>query len=119
MGKKKHKSSETTTAQEKKKNNIYFVIAGTIAATVIVLAVTGRLPFPGTQETGKSFQIKGGETRPVIDPSQFTGQTRAAYEAAKKYPQVLDQLFCYCYCDEPPFHHVSLLSCFVDRHGAG
>jgi hypothetical protein len=104
-----------------KKGNVNAVlwIAGAVVLVIAALAVSGNLPFMKGAETGKSFSVKGGEIRPVLEPSQFTGQIRAAYEAAKKYPQVLDQVYCYCYCDEPPFNHVSLLSCFVTDHGAG
>lgn len=70
-------------------------------------------------EKGKSFQLEGKETRPVLDPAMFSGMTRLAYEAAKQYPDALNEVFCYCYCNEPPFKHKSLLSCFVDKHGAG
>lgn len=114
--KKKARKSDTS-----KKNNVNAVlwIAGAVALIIAVLAVSGNLPFLKGAETGKSFSVKGGETRAVLDASMFTGQTRAAYEAARKYPQVLDQVYCYCYCNEPPFNHVSLLSCFVSDHGAG
>jgi hypothetical protein len=54
---------------------------------------------------------------PVIDPEQFTGQTRAAYRAVREIPQTIAQLPCYCYCDEG-FGHKSLHSCFEDDHGA-
>lgn len=69
-------------------------------------------------EKGKSFHLKGKETRPVLDPAMFSGMTRLAYEAAKQYPDALNEVFCYCYCNEPPFKHKSLLSCFIDQHGA-
>jgi flagellar basal body-associated protein FliL len=94
-------------------------IIAVVAVVIAVLAVTGNLPFTGTEDKGKSFQLTEKETKPVLDPSMFTGQTRAAYAAAKKYPEILNEVYCYCYCDEPPFHHKSLLSCFTDRHGAG
>jgi hypothetical protein len=68
---------------------------------------------------GKSFSVIGGETHPVLDPLLFTGIARSAYAAAKEYPKVMDQVYCYCKCDEPPVNHKSLLSCFTDRHGAG
>jgi hypothetical protein len=42
-----------------------------------------------------------------------------AYAAARQYPEVMDQVFCYCKCDEPPTFHKSLLSCFTDKHGEG
>ncbi len=91
-----------------------------IIAVFAVLAVSCNLSSTGEEkETGKSFNLPGKETRPVLDPAIFTGQTRAAYAAAQKYPEVLNEVFCYCYCHEPPFHHKTLLSCFVEKHGAG
>lgn len=85
---------------------------------VIFLALLGHIPFIGSKK-GKSFSVRGGETRPVLDPSLFPGMAGAAYAAAKKYPEVMDQVFCYCKCDEPPFKHKSLLSCFTGNHGKG
>jgi hypothetical protein len=71
----------------------------------VVLLASGNIVFSGSE-------VK-------LDPSQFTGQARAAYAAAKKYPEVMNQVFCYCYCNAPPFKHKTLLSCFTDKHGAG
>ena len=85
-----------------------------VLVTVAILAVAGC-----QRDTGKSFQLTSKETRPVLDPAMFSGQTRAAYAAAKKYPELLNEVFCYCYCDQPPFHHGTLLSCFTEKHGAG
>lgn len=89
------------------------------AFAIIAVVFVARTFFTGPEaEKGKSFYV-GGETRPVLDPSMFTGMTREAYAVAKKYPKVMDEVYCYCYCDQPPFNHKSLLSCFVDEHGAG
>lgn len=87
-----------------------------IFAVFIIAAPVAML---SCSDSGKSFQLKGKETRPVLDPAMFTGQTRAAYAAAQKYPDVMNEVFCYCYCDQPPFHHTTLLSCFTEQHGAG
>jgi hypothetical protein len=85
-----------------------------------VFAVAASLSLLACQnDSGKSFQLKAKETRPVLDPAMFTGQARAAYAAAKKYPDLMNEVFCYCYCDQPPFQHSSLLSCFTEKHGAG
>lgn len=65
-----------------------------------------------------SFSVEGGESGSVLDPEKFTGTTRNAYGAAKTIPQVLDKLYCYCYCENRPFNHKSLLSCFTEYHGA-
>jgi hypothetical protein len=94
-------------------------IIGAVIVLFAVLAVTGNIPFKGVEEKGKSFNLTGKETRPVLNPSMFAGMTRSAYEAAGKYPDMMNEVYCYCFCDEPPFHHKSLLSCFTDRHGAG
>lgn len=101
-----------------KKSNRVIWIAIALVLVISVLAVTGNIPFIKGKEAGKSFNLKGKETRPVLDPAIFTGKTFAAYTAAKKYPEIMNEVYCYCYCNEPPFHHKSLLSCFVDEHGA-
>lgn len=114
--------------QKKKKHNmienkgkkLFLMIIGAVVVGFVVLQVSGNIAFSGSEEKkGKSFYIKEIETRPVLDPSLFTGQARAAYAAAKKYPEVMNQVFCYCYCNARPFYHKTLLSCFTDKHGAG
>ena len=95
-------------------------IVAVVVAVVAVLAISGNLPFMQTEvETGKSFNLPGKETRPLLDPAQFSGQTRMAYAAAEKYPELMNEVYCYCYCNEPPFNHKTLLSCFVEKHGVG
>jgi hypothetical protein len=117
MGKKnKEKKSR---APEKKKGSPVIWIVAVVVVVIGGLAVSGNLPFQGEKDTGPSFNLKGKETRPVLDPAMFAGRIRTAYAIAKKYPDVLNEVFCYCYCDQPPFHHNTLLSCFTDKHGAG
>jgi hypothetical protein len=94
------------------RSHVWIIFAVFVVATSLALSACQK-------DSGKSFQLKGKETKPVLDPAMFTGQVRAAYAAAKKYPDVLNEVFCYCYCDQPPFGHHSLLSCFTDKHGAG
>ncbi len=96
---------------------IIWIVAG-VVLVLAILAVSGKMSFGG-KEKGRSFLITEKETKPVLDPSLFTGMTRAAYAAAERYPDAMNEVFCYCYCDKPPFNHKSLLSCFTDRHGAG
>ncbi len=90
-----------------------------IIALLVIVVAAFAISCSTENETGKSFNLKGKETRPLLDPAMFTGQTRMAYTAAHKYAEYLNEVYCYCYCDEPPFHHKSLLSCFTDKHGAG
>jgi uncharacterized membrane-anchored protein YhcB (DUF1043 family) len=54
---------------------------------------------------------------PTLDPQQFFGQARAAYQVAREIPETLAQLPCYCYCDEG-HGHKSLHTCFEDDHSS-
>ena len=93
--------------------------------TVVALLLIGGMvwganrmmgPAPGE---GRSFQGVGGETKPILDPMGFRDRAaRRAYMAAQQFPEVLDEVFCYCGCDRAPVNHKSLLSCFTDQHGA-
>jgi hypothetical protein len=52
----------------------------------------------------------------TLDPAQFSGRAREAYQAAKEVPEVLAQLPCYCGCMSN-FGHKNNLDCFHDEHG--
>jgi len=138
----KKKKSKPKVSDKKGKSTV-LIIAGSISVAVILLLFLGinflsgsgdkksesyqqdgtnsanQLSAIKVDKKGKSFSLQEGEIRSVLDPSLFTGQVRAAYAAAKKYPEVLNEVFCYCFCDAPPFNHKTLLSCFTDKHGAG
>ena len=60
----------------------------------------------------------------VLDPNQFTQgyepDVKLAYEAAQKYPDVIDRIHCFCECKESQReHHKTLLTCFTNLHAAG
>jgi hypothetical protein len=115
MGQKSRKNKRKDT-KSKSRNTAFWIVAA-LSVLIVALLVTGKIPLgsPG-EKRGKSFFVEGGETRPVLSPALFRGKTLAAYAAAKKYGDVMDQVYCYCYCDAPPFSHKSLRSCFADRH---
>jgi Protein of unknown function with PCYCGC motif len=69
-----------------------------------------RVPAYGSAAEAKSLS-------PTLAPAQFTGKTRAAYQAVREMPQTIAQLPCYCHCDVG-FGHKSLHSCFEDTHAA-
>lgn len=129
MGKKnkakKSRDNQPQVAGTKPEAHILWVIVVAVALiSAVAVYGSGIFSDSGNQETkvertGKSFNLDGKETRPVLDPSQFTGQVREAYAAAKKYPEILNEVFCYCFCERPPFNHKTLLSCFTDKHAAG
>jgi len=88
-------------------------------AMIIVLAL---ISLASCKQGSKSditdaASLRGGETRPTLDPGRYTGSTAMAYAAAREIPEVLDSLYCYCDC-EKHFGHKSLLTCYVDEHAA-
>jgi hypothetical protein len=98
----------------------------------LALLVAGVVIFAGGSEHGSApawapasnsgdtrldvMPVARRETRPTLDPAGFSGQAALAYQVAREIPEVLDQLECYCACEQ--YGHVSLLSCYTDGHGA-
>jgi hypothetical protein len=62
-------------------------------------------------------KLKGGETKPVLSPARFTGKTANSYKVAQENPELMDSMYCYCYCKKT-IGHKSLLSCFADMHAS-
>jgi hypothetical protein len=69
-----------------------------------------------TNETSLE-KLKGGETKSVLSPARFTGKTASAYKVAQENPELLDSMYCFCYCKKT-IGHKSLLSCFTDKHAS-
>src|ERR1700674_509897 len=46
------------------------------------------------------------ERAPILDPARYASwndqDVRRAYEAARKYPDTLDRIHCFCECKESP-----------------
>jgi hypothetical protein len=72
----------------------------------------GLTRVPAYQSAEQARQL-----RRTVDPSQFFGKAREAYQVAKKIPATLAQLPCYCHCDQS-FGHKSLHTCFEDDHAS-
>jgi hypothetical protein len=68
-----------------------------------------------TANISSPASLKGGETKAVLSPARFVGKTASAYKVAKDNPELLDHMYCYCYCAKT-IGHKSLLSCFTDNH---
>lgn len=62
-------------------------------------------------------KLKGGETKSVLSPVRFTGKTASSYKVAQANPDLLDHMYCFCYCKKT-IGHKSLLSCFTDKHAS-
>jgi hypothetical protein len=59
----------------------------------------------------------GEQLRVTLDPQQFPGNIREAYEIAGRDPALLSQLHCYCGCDKA-LGHRNLLDCYRDTHAS-
>jgi hypothetical protein len=55
--------------------------------------------------------------RVTLDPNQFVGPAKQAYQVAEKNPALLAQLHCYCGCDRV-YGHQNLLDCYRGDHGS-
>ena len=101
-----------------------FSLIAFFAGGFLVIIATSFL-YPGENPTPRASEIsvlKAGNTslrenRPTLSPQRFSGTFRLAYEAARKIPEVLDRLYCYCHCQEN-LGHKNLLSCYVDTHAS-
>jgi hypothetical protein len=96
----------------------------TLSVVLGLVAVGGALFFltSGSEPPTRSSSVGGDsasrrESRPTLSPAVFVGKAARAHEVAARIPDVLDQLYCYCECDEHAGHK-SLLSCFTDGHAA-
>lgn len=54
----------------------------------------------------------------VLDPATFAdARVRKAYEAARQYAHVLENVYCYCRCKEN-IGHRALIECFESDHAS-
>jgi hypothetical protein len=131
MGKKsKAKAGKSEAKPETKarsgRNNLWLILGG---AAIMIAIVWGTLRTTNTDSTD-SAASKGsvadkfdGSAGPAtlistLDPAQFTGKARAAYQVAKDIPEILVQLPCFCGCmDSKELGHKNNLYCFADSHG--
>jgi len=92
----------------------------TLIAVILALVVAGGVAAGILLSGGKPSDYGvalGGEYRDTMSPGRFTGKTAKAYWVAKQIPEILDNVYCYCHCQENHAHK-SLKTCFVDRHGS-
>lgn len=124
--KKPKKGKEDKKPEKENKNRKNIIIAVSVIVAVIALVAVGMQLRSTSDRTTDSVSavddtsMRKGETRPTLSPAQFSDPFIARmYQAARDIPHVFDSLKCYCFCERDPFYHVSLLSCFTDKHAAG
>lgn len=68
---------------------------------------------PSTQATADAAGVNN-----VLDPMGFADpRVRLAYDAAKKYAHVLEEIYCYCHCKKN-IGHRALVECFETDHAS-
>jgi uncharacterized protein with PCYCGC motif len=99
------------------------IVALTVAA-ILVVAIASAAYISSNSSNSQPSDVKlaasgdaGARLRITLDPQNFQGTVREAYEVAEKDPALLAQLHCYCGCDVTDGHK-NLLDCFRDTHGS-
>lgn len=101
-------------------NGVRGIAALTAAAVVVVAIAYGG--YVSIQAQPPADQIAAASDpaarlRVTLDPKNFQGNVREAYEIAERDPKLLAQLHCYCGCDKTDGHK-NLLDCYRDTHGS-
>jgi len=132
MGKKSRASTGTSNAKpatkaRSGKNNLWLILGGAVIMIAIVwvtlrTSATDSADSPASTGTSVADKFNGNKGHATListlDPAQFTGKARAAYQAAKDIPEVLVELPCFCGCmDSKELGHKNNLYCFADSHG--
>jgi len=81
------------------------------------MCIRGHCCCTARAEAGTTDAPKGSQQRLTLDPKQFVGPVREAYQFAADNPALLAELHCYCGCDKAEGHQ-NLLDCYRGMHGA-
>jgi hypothetical protein len=77
-----------------------------------------KIAFDQLEQMQNSYEPQKKSTsavKKVLDWSQFSGSAALVYAQAAKYPQLLEQLFCYS-GDDVTNGHTCLLDCYTSEH---
>jgi Protein of unknown function with PCYCGC motif len=80
------------------------------------MCVAGHCCCTGRAEAGTEAPT-ASLPRLTLDPKQFVGPVREAYQFAGDNPALLAQLHCYCGCDKAEGHQ-NLLDCYRGMHAS-
>lgn len=95
-----------------------WIMSGSVLAGLLVVAlIAGPRGGSSGHHPTPRVDVHTMHTMPAARYASYPG-VGEVYEMAAAIPEVLDGIFCYCYCHDN-FGHYSLLDCFMDDHGAG
>jgi hypothetical protein len=106
-----------------KKGRPDFMVIVVVAVVAVMATYAGstiyrsraEAPAPAPQTVAASDAAQ--HLRMTLDPNQFVGEVKRAYQIAEHDPALLAQMHCYCGCDRTDGHK-NLLDCYRDTHGA-
>ncbi|SRR5437867_5901679 len=97
-----------------------------VLAFSVVAAAPSKKAAPRKAPAPPAACAACAEKGAVLDPNLFSDtrrfepEVKPSYEIARKYPQTLDRIHCFCECQESMLHrHKTLLTCFTSTHAAG
>ncbi len=106
-----------TGAAARRGRSMWLKVGGAAAVLIAVslIARAGRTS-PTTHPTPRANAARAR----LAPPARYASYPRVAetYRMAAAVPEVLDGVFCYCYCSQHSGHY-SLLDCFKGDHAAG
>ena len=85
--------------------------------TTTLLPLPPTAPFPPRITVTLTLLLLLEPADEALDPDQFVGEVKQAYQIARHDPALLLQLHCWCGCDRTDGHQ-NLLDCYRDTHGA-
>ena len=94
---------------------IWIMSGSVVAAVVVVALVAGPRNALGHHPTPR-IDAHAMHVMPGARYASSPG-VGEVYEMAAEMPEMLDGVFCYCFCHNT-FGHYSLLTCFMEDHGA-
>src|SRR5580704_8541535 len=97
------------------------IVAFTVAAILVVAIASAAYISSNSQPSDKQLAASGdpgARLRITLDPANFQGNVREAYEVAEKDPALLAQLHCYCGCDVTDSHGSTCAICCGEARDA-
>lgn len=94
---------------------MWLKVGGAAAALVVLTFIAGRTG-GGSDHPDPRPNVTNDH---VVSPARYASSPRVAetYRLVAAVPEIIDGVFCYCYCSEHSGHR-SLLDCFESDHAA-
>lgn len=121
----RYKAPRSNPAKRRSRPLVRRMLLGAAALAMLgvalVIAHIGD-PRPAPWVRGNGLRVSGAgrnDASHVLDPASFeASRVRDAYAIARAIPATLNQLYCWCHCEEN-LGMRSLLECYESAHAAG